>query len=149
MREQTPDAFRQNARNVANDVDGVAASQLYVRREAKILANDHAVPDAHRSRKGLVVRVTQSQDELARIAVDVGASDLEAAEVALAETAQSVLFFCDAVASAIQSGKRFFHKEAVTDWCEAVRTIWRADGCELFTGDEVFCNDHILIRFNG
>ena len=65
MREKATDALRQNARNVANDVDGVAASQLYVRREAKILANDHAVPDAHRSRERLVVRVAQSQDELA------------------------------------------------------------------------------------
>ena len=100
MREQAPDALRQNARDIANDVDSVAASQLYVRRETKILANDHAVPDAHRSRKGLVVRVTQSQDELARIAVDVGASDLESAEVPLTETAQSVLFFRHAVASA-------------------------------------------------
>ena len=133
MRQKATDAFRQNARDVANDVDGVAASQLYVRREAKILADDHAVPDAHRSRKGLVVRVTQSKHQLARIAVDIGASDLEAAEVPLTETAQSVLFFGDAVACAIQSGKRFFHKEAVADWSEALRTFWGADVCEFFT----------------
>ena len=133
MREKATNALRQNARNVANDVDGVAASQLYVRREAEILANDHAVPDAHRSRKRLVVRVTQSQDELARIAVDVGTSDLESAEVPLTETAQSVLFFGDAVASAIQSGKRFFHKKRMANWGEAVRTFWGADVCEFFT----------------
>lgn len=133
MREKATDTFRQNARDVANDVDGVAASQLYVRREAKILANDHAVPNAHGSRKRLVMCVAQSQDELARIGIDIGASNLEPAEVPLTEAAKRMLFFGDAVASAIQSGKRFFHKEGMADWGEAVRTFWGADVCEFFT----------------
>ena len=91
------------------------------------------------------MRVAQSKNQLARIAVDIRPSNLEPAEVPLTEAAQSVLLFRHAVARTIEGGKRFFHKEGMTDGSEAVRTLGGAHVGEFFTGDEVFCNDHILL----
>lgn len=101
VREQAPDSLRQHARNVAQDVCRVTAGEFDIAGETEILANDHAVAHTDACRKGAVMRVAQSQNQLAFAAVDVRPSNLEPAEVALTITAQSVLFLSDRVACTI------------------------------------------------
>ena len=144
VREQTPDCFRQHARNVAQDVCRVTAGELNVRRETKVLTDDHAVAHTNRSGKGAVMRVAQSQNQLAFAAVDVRPSDLKASKIALTETAQSVLFFADRVARTIQRFERLIDQKGMCDRGEGLSRIRRADSGEFFTGDDVFCNDHLI-----
>ena len=53
-----------DARNVHHDIDGVSASELNVRREAKVVADRHFVANADGCCEGLVMCVTKTKDDL-------------------------------------------------------------------------------------
>ena len=144
VRQEATDCLGQHAGNIAEDIRCVTAGELDVRRETKVLTDDHAVAHTDACRKGAVMRVAQSQNQLAFAAVDVRPSNLEPTEVPLTETAQSVLFLSDRVACTIQRFERLIDQKGMCDRGEGLSRIRRADSGEFFTGDDVFCNDHLI-----
>jgi hypothetical protein len=146
VRQEATNRLGQHAGNIAEDIRCVTAGELDVRRETKVLTDDHAVAHTDACRKGAIMRVAQSQNQLAFAAVDVRPSNLEPAKVALTETAQGVFLFAHGVARTIQSFQGLIDQKGMCDRGEGLSRIRRADGCEFFTGDDVFCNDHFLIR---
>ncbi len=95
---QLANRTRNNLRQVAQDVDGVTASQrdFVVKREVR--ANERSVARANASGEALVVRVAEA-DNRARLRSLLAHVDLEKAEVALTETSGRVQLLLDVEAS--------------------------------------------------
>ena len=110
---------RKNPWKVFPNVDRVTASQLHIRREAKILADHHLIADCNRSRERAVMRVTQTKNNLAIIPLDVITPERETAKVAVATTRKRVFLFHDLQTSAVQSLAGKLHKGVVRDWSVA------------------------------
>ena len=116
----------QHARQVCHDVLSVTASELHIRREAKILANHHLVADTHGSRKGLVMRVTQTKDKATIICLDVVTLQGEPAKVTKAATRKRVFFLLDLKTSAFKCRVCLIDKRKVWDWSVGIRAIGRS-----------------------
>ena len=131
------DSRGKNRVQVPKDVDGVATSELHIRREAKVFANHHLVADANRSRKGFVVRVTQTKHQLAIIAIDALPLQGEAAEVAQASTGKRVFFVLDLKSCAAKGITGAISEEGVRDWSVGVRRLRSGNLLQLFGPDFV------------
>jgi hypothetical protein len=95
MRNHAPHSVSENAGKVCHDVGRVAASELHIRREAKIFAYQHPISNAHRSGELLNVAIPKTEDDLAVAALNVRAAKSEAAEVVLTAASESVFFADD------------------------------------------------------
>jgi hypothetical protein len=129
------------ALDVAKDVDGMAASQLDVRREAKIFTNHHAVSDADSSGERFIVSVSQTEDNLTIRAIHAFASESKAAEVALTVTGERMFLLNDCQADDFKSFTNERDKRGVTDRLERVRCLWGFHTHESFEVYFVFCDD--------
>jgi hypothetical protein len=97
------------------------------------------------------MRVPQSKNKLALIRFNVRPRNLEATEVPLTETRQSVFLFSNGIAVAVKSLQGLIDQESMGDGSERLGCVWGTDVGEFFTGNEVFSDDHNLmyvLRFN-
>ena len=119
---------RKNRVQVPKDVDRVTASELHIRREAKVFANHHLVADANGSGERFVMRVTQPKNQLAVIAIDALPFQGEAAEVAQASTRKCVFFLRDLKTRTTKSITGAISEEGVRDWSVGVGRL-RSRNC--------------------
>jgi hypothetical protein len=129
------------ALDVAKDVDGMAASQLDVGREAKVFTNHHSVSDADCSGERFIVSVSQTEDNLTIRAIHAFASESKAAEVALTTASKRMFFLNDSKTDNLKSFTNERDKRGVTDRLERVRCVWSFHAQKSFEVYFVFCDD--------
>jgi hypothetical protein len=121
----------------------VTTSKFDVGGEAKIFTYQHTVADADSGGESLVVRVAETQDDLAIIASDALTSEGETAEVAQAATMQGVLFTKDGQPCVLNSVARQLDQGVVSDRRVRLRCLWCFHAQELLEVDFVFCDDEL------
>ncbi len=141
VRNHSGDSIRQHAGEIRHDIRGVAASQLDIRREAKIFTDQHAIANAHAGGEALVVRVAQAKDNLTIRAIDIGALEGEAAKVTLAATGEGMLFHADFQTRTAHSFTGKLHKREVRDGGEGLSFIGSLHAHELLGIHFIFGDD--------
>lgn len=139
VRGNSTNRRRQNRVQVPKDVHGMTTSELHIRREAKIVANQHLVADANGSRKGLVVCVPKTKHKLTVITLKVISCEREPAKVTLTASGDCVFFFSNHKASLTNCVTGAISEKGVRDWSVCVRRIWCWNFFQLLGRDLVFC----------
>lgn len=123
-----------NLRQVAQDVDGVTASQRDFVMEREVAANERSVARANASGEALVVRVAEANNR-ARLRSLLAHVDLEKAEVALTETSGRVQLLLDVEASVLHLLAEDADEVSVRDGLVAFRPVGRSNFGEVSEAD--------------
>jgi hypothetical protein len=123
-----------NLRQVAQDVDGVTASQRDFVMEREVAANERSVARANASGEALVVRVAEP-DNRARLRALLAHIDLEKAEVALTETSGRVQLLLDVEASVLHLLAEDADEISVRDGLVALRSVGGSNFGEVSEAD--------------
>ena len=105
----------------------MTASQLHIRREAKIFTNHHLIASSNRSSKRFVVSIAKAQDDLTILSRNVLTFEGKASEVTKATTGKSMLFLGDFKPSATNGLAGHIHQLSVRDWGMGCGCFWGLD----------------------